>query len=314
MYIPKSVKVRVRHDNSYGNSTVKKSDKIPLGYITYVDDKGKLRKEKSWSEWGDEYIGEIGNAPIRGYRLENMVTRSRDYFGSGRSMYRVVNPNGFAFEITTDNFFEICMDTTIQKGVIDDECVLAWDGANLALINLTSDIYKEYAAVTNLVDSGHIKASELVVGKPYQNKAGDYIGCYVGKVPVISSKSKYISDWTSYRENSSHNEFTIRFRYAHLFASSHDRGSLITSPQVYDYTKSTKGVDISKLDMDKIEKNLYYDHIIPEHMRNGKTSIEQVKTYTETYMRNKLSKEYSYGYSKVKDVYNFMWDTFPKAL
>jgi hypothetical protein len=311
MYIPNSIKVRVRHDNSYNNSTVKKADKIPLGYITYVDDKGKLRKEKSWSEWGDEYIGEFGNTPMRGYRLENMVTRSRDYFGSGRSMYRVVNPNGFAFEITTDNFFEICMDTNIQKGVIDDDCVLAWDGANLALINLTSDIYKEYAQVTNLVDSGHIKISDLVAGKPYQNKAGDYIGYYIGKVPVISSKSKYVSDYVSYLDNKSHHEYTIRFKYAHLFARTDVYGTLITSPQVYECMKPDTKLDISTINMDKIEKSLYNDHIVPEHMRNGKSSIDNLKTYAETYMRHKLRKE---CFATNRDKYNFMWETFPKAI
>lgn len=311
MYIPKSIKVRVRHDNYYSNAVAKKEDKIPLAYITYVDDKGKLRKEKSWSEWGDEYIGEFSNSPMRGYRLENMVTRSRDYFGSGRSMYRVVNPNGFAFEITTDNFFEICMDTTIQRGVIEDDCVLAWDGANLALINLSSDIYKEYAQVTNLVDSGHIKASDLVIGKPYQNKAGDYIGYYLGKFPVIGSTSKYISD-RDYSTYAWHYECTIRFKYAHLFANSTTSGSIITSPQVYECANPDKQVDISNINMEKIEKSLYHSHIIPEHMRNGKSTIEELKKYTEIYMTHKLNKDY--GSHNSKNKYNFMWDTFPKAI
>ena len=45
MYIPESVKVRVRHDSQYDNAATSKDNTIPLGFITYVDDKGKLKKE-----------------------------------------------------------------------------------------------------------------------------------------------------------------------------------------------------------------------------------------------------------------------------
>ena len=40
MYIPESIKVRVRHDKQYDNATTAKTNNIPLGFVTYVDEKG----------------------------------------------------------------------------------------------------------------------------------------------------------------------------------------------------------------------------------------------------------------------------------
>lgn len=105
MYIPKELKIRVRETRT-------REDKLDLiddpynainwlAYVTYIDEKGKLRKETSWKGWGDKEIEGIDNKPLEGFRLSGTTSRSSDWFGSGRSMFYVEHPKGFRFEITS---------------------------------------------------------------------------------------------------------------------------------------------------------------------------------------------------------------------
>ena len=63
LYIPKKIKVGYQ---SRSDTYTKK-----LAYIIYYDDKGVLRKERSWEGWRDKKIAaeEFDNVPTSGFVL-----------------------------------------------------------------------------------------------------------------------------------------------------------------------------------------------------------------------------------------------------
>lgn len=212
MEIPEKIKVRIKKPN--GNE-------IPLGFVTYVDSKGKLRKEVSWNGWGDSYHGEFSNEPKNGFKLENAVKRTGVWFGAGRTMFRLQHPDGFIFEITTDNFWEICNSCIISKGVIESKCILAWDGVALSLIPVDSELYQQQMKLKSDVEAGN--TLELIIGKPYRNRKGEIIGYYAGTHVVANMKSKYDYITRPYIQK-------ITFSHVHVFYSY----SVINGHTTYD--------------------------------------------------------------------------------
>lgn len=103
-----------------------------LAYVIYYDEKGKLRKEKSWESWRDKKIApqEFENTPIDGFTLNKDVQRSREWFGSGRNMIRIHDPRGFEFEVTCENLIEILMHTDCLRRGLIGQFVYAWFGAD----------------------------------------------------------------------------------------------------------------------------------------------------------------------------------------
>ena len=63
IFIPKKINVGFQNrDDTYTGK---------LAYVIYYDEKGKLRKEKSWNSWRDQNIPneEFDNVPISGFVL-----------------------------------------------------------------------------------------------------------------------------------------------------------------------------------------------------------------------------------------------------
>jgi hypothetical protein len=108
-------------------------------FIVFKEGK-KIRKEYSWNQWRQKEIEplDILNIPTSGFVLEKQYQRSRDWFGSGRSVWQVKHPQGFIFEITSNNLDAIISNCDIVKGEIMCECVFAWAG-------------NEYESFTSLV-------------------------------------------------------------------------------------------------------------------------------------------------------------------
>ena len=204
MDLPETIKVRTRSEGV---------DNTPLGYVTYVDlTTKKLRKQESWSKWGSDYLGEFSNAPKAGFKLETTVKRSSEWFGSGRTMFRIQHPDNFLFEITSDNFSEIARSSSIIKGEITCPCILAWQGASLSLIPTDSDLYQEQLKLKAVVDAGDVR--DYVIGRPYKDKNGNIVGYYGGSYIVANIKSKYDRGYLS-----NNYEVNITFSMVSVFYS-----------------------------------------------------------------------------------------------
>jgi hypothetical protein len=163
LYIPK--KLYVGFQNRSDTFTGK------LAYVIYEDHSGKKRKQKSWEGWRDKNIPvvEVDNAPTPNFTLNKGVQRSREWFGTGRSMVRVWDPRDFEFEITVDNLLNVLMHADVSKRDITEPCVYAWQGTNLVLLPTNSVEYQESIKHT-AKQSLKVSARDLVVGHTYSIK------------------------------------------------------------------------------------------------------------------------------------------------
>jgi hypothetical protein len=286
MFIPKILKVRTRG-----------KEKNPLAYITYLDEKNVLRKEKSWSGWGDKQIDDVVNTPMSGFKLESSVSRSRDWFGTGRTLFRVIHPSNFVFELSANNFEEICKETGIIKGVFSGEYVLAWEGSNLALLPADTEDYKKHVSLTDKVFSGKVKTKDLVVGKNYNDKNGKCVGRYLGIMPMITNDYKYVFPVYSYNtktgdaeEDKSH--YLCKFSRKHVFADIKLKNGHLSyalaysSPTVYESDNSDV-VDVSNVE---IRESSF--KVIPSSFR-GEYDLNELKTW---YIEEVKDKEYDAKY------------------
>lgn len=319
MYIPKEIKVRVQSfiNGKYDHEN-KKWEHIPqdtpLGFLTFIDEKGKLRKEVSWNGWGDKDIGSFSNEPTSGFKMESTVTRSREWFGTGRTMFRIIHPSNFKFEITANNLNEICLNHVINKGVIEDKCVIAWDGLNLSLIPTSSEDYLEHTKHTEVITNGIVKPSELVIGKPYQDRNGRFYGYYLGKKSFVSIKEKKpeYNDYY-YRNSKKDRTFEIKYNYSNLFAHYyHDTYTSYTitkEPKVYNNdAKYLTEVEVQNY-IDKV--HLYGDFLIPDSFK-GEFNKEKMEEFIKNHKYYKECVGYCVNHYTFHD--DFKWKTFPSII
>lgn len=155
-----------------------------LAYVIYYDNKGVLRKEKSWTGWCNSKLGndEFENEPTSGFVLNKGVGGARQSWGwNTRNEYiRVYDPRNFEFEISVANLLWILQETSSIKGKgLEGEFVYGWYGTELMLIPTCSQEYKECIEYTKLQD-GKVSARDLKPGIIYkQNDMSEWI--YLGR-------------------------------------------------------------------------------------------------------------------------------------
>jgi hypothetical protein len=177
MFIPKKLKIgfQQRHD-----TFTKK-----LAYVIYYDERGQLRKEKSWESWRDKSIEtiEIENVPTKGFVLNKGVQRD-GYWGNGRSVIRVHDPREFEFEISVDNLIGVLMHSDCCSREIQQDCVFAWYGTDLVLLPTNS---VEYQSSVKFTDKQSLKLStkDLVPGRTYVKKKSEEQLVYLGFFEVF---------------------------------------------------------------------------------------------------------------------------------
>lgn len=198
LYIPKTITVgfQKRSDTFTGK----------LGYVIYTDHTGKLRKEGSWNGWRDHKIEPVtvDNVPTPNFTLNKGVQRSREWFGTGRSMVRVWDPRDFEFEISVDNLLNVLMHADVSKRDITESCVYAWQGTNLILLPTNSLEYQESIKHTEK-QGKKFSARDLVPGYTYSLKESHdgrvvYLGRFerftVDSITEDGERSRYSSHYS----------------------------------------------------------------------------------------------------------------------
>lgn len=175
VYIPKTLKVgfQKRSDTYDGK----------LSYVTYIDEKGKHRKQTSWENWRDKDIEprDVENIPTSGFVLNKSVGGVRQSWGwNTRQEYaRIYDPRGFEFEITFPNLLYILQYTDCLNKEIVSECVYAWHGKELVLVPIVADEYQNALAYTK-TQLGKVSARDLQVGTTYITKKMNHV-VYLGR-------------------------------------------------------------------------------------------------------------------------------------
>lgn len=186
IFIPKRIKVGFnKRDDTYTGK---------LGYAIYYDEKGVLRKEKSWESWREKDIEpiELDNIPMEGFVLNKKVGDYNSGWGNHRSAYtRIYHPNGgWEFEITIENLLYILEHCTSTKGKgLEGEFVLGWDSTRLVLIPVDSPDYQELTKYSSILQENFkLGARTIKIGATYLNKNNEEL-TYIGKFDY------YTHDW-----------------------------------------------------------------------------------------------------------------------
>lgn len=155
-----------------------------LAYIIYTDEKGVLRKEKSWNSWRDKEIEPVvyDNVPTSGFVLNKKAGGYSTGWNHRQTYVRVYDPRGMEFEISIPNLLYILENTNSIKGKgLEGEFVYGWDGTEIILIPTSAPDYQELMELNKAIHNKQtIKAKDLKIGATYKTKQNeDYI--YMGK-------------------------------------------------------------------------------------------------------------------------------------
>lgn len=144
-----------------------------LGFVVYIDAKGKLRQEKSWEGWRDKKIdpADYDNVPTEGFVLNKSVGGVRSYSWNARKgKVRVYDPRDFEFEITIPNLLFILSECDCSRGKgLEGKFVYAWKGKELFLMPTSAQDYKNSIEYTEL-QGLNVKLKSLINGAMYITK------------------------------------------------------------------------------------------------------------------------------------------------
>lgn len=176
LFLPKEIKVgfTARKDTYTGK----------LAYIIYIDEKGVLRKEKSFESWRNKDIPteQLNNEPLSGFVLNKKVGGYASGWNHRQTAVRVYDPRGFEFEITVENLLYILDNTNsiVGKG-LEGEFVYAWSGSDIILLPVSAPEYEDLKKLNELRHKKeYIKAKDLTVGATYLSKNNEEL-VYLGK-------------------------------------------------------------------------------------------------------------------------------------
>jgi len=179
IFIPEKINV--------GFQTRKDTYTGKLAYVIYFDNKGVLRKEKSWDSWRDKKIANeiYENKPMSGFVLNKKVGGYSTGWNHRQSYVRVYDPRGFEFELTVPNLLYILENTSSIKGKgLEGEFVYGYSGSDLILLPTCSPDYEELTSFNDKLRSKEtIKVKNLVLGATYLNNKNEAL-VYMGRYDV----------------------------------------------------------------------------------------------------------------------------------
>lgn len=150
----------------------RQTDQKGLIYLSYINDSGKIAKEKSWNDWRSKIVEpkEFDNTPIEGIKIVGHGG-GKPRFSQRQAYCQILDPRGFEVQISFDNllwllnFGGYVFDKETNTGYFDIKCVYAWNGPTLILCPVDSDDYKYTQHVNN---AKQFQPKECVVGHWYK--------------------------------------------------------------------------------------------------------------------------------------------------
>lgn len=167
LFLPKKIKIGYQ----------KRSDTYTkkLAYVTYYDNDGVLRKEKSWDSWRDKNLkpDDFENIPTEGFVLNKRV--GGHGWDDRQAYIRVYDPRGFEFEITLENLLFILEHNSCIKGKgLEGEYIYVWNHTELFLMPTNADIYKDIIEYNDkLRKATVVDVKDLQIGYTYLTKKNE---------------------------------------------------------------------------------------------------------------------------------------------
>jgi hypothetical protein len=190
----------------------------------------------------DAFAKEISflNLPTAGFKIVQTVKRSREWFGSGATVFRIEDPRGFEFDITGPNMFEIMTSGTVEKGEIKGECIFARDGAKNALLLVDSEEYRETLNATNLKNAAaKFSLRDVSVGD-WVMLADGVEATYLGKIHLDVTEQRHVLVQSSSYYSSRYawvQERSMKERYVLVCRDSVNPYRLVSKANIASVTK-----------------------------------------------------------------------------
>lgn len=192
--IPK--KIKVGYQNRDDTFTKK------LAYVIYFDEKGVLRKEKSWEGWRDKKIDpqEFDNVPTEGFVLNKKVGGHKSDWNYRSSYIRIYDPRGFEFEITVENLLFILSVCDCSRGKgLEGKFVYSWHGTDLVLLPTECEEYKNSQDFTSL-KTMKVASKDLILGASYKFK-DQSVGIYLCRAGINNGNTNTTKQYVFWRNN-----------------------------------------------------------------------------------------------------------------
>jgi hypothetical protein len=260
-----------------------------LAYVIYYDEKGQLRKERSWDGWRDKKIeaDEYSNEPTSGFVLNKKVGDYKSDWNHRMAHIRVYDPRGFEFEISVENLLYILQECTSTKGKgLEGDFVYAFDGSDLVLLPTSS---QEYISSREFTDGLMKKVSkaDMVEGCVYITKKQEKV-MYLGKQGWHETNRYY--DGESIRTYEYKGE-------KHIFAFMDEPTNKYECPYFADtgFTKiSSKVSDVIATDyadrFDKFKKSIYGGGIVEISLNNSNPDFKDKSAQYISHYSNYITK------------------------
>lgn len=271
-----------------------------LAYVIYYDEKGVLRKEKSWESWRDKKIDplEIDNEPTSGFVLNQKVGGYAYSWHARQTAVRVFDPRGFEFEISVENLLFILQECSAIKGKgIEGEFVYAWEDTNLVLLPVECQEYQESVKFTKL-KTVKIDRKSMIPGHVYLTKSMEKM-LYLGK-------ENYWEPSHSYPAN---NLTSTNFGKKHIFINLKH-----INDGVEQYLAQSGFDKIAEKLSDEVFSDFIHQHTIFKNGLYGSPIKEitfEETPYTPTSKFGHIKPTtYRYSFVKVRDAYlctNELW-------
>lgn len=107
----------------------------------------------------EDYESLYDNNPQTGFKIVGSVSR----WSTDNKVIRVEDPRGFVVEIPTGNLTTLLKHTTVDKCMVQEECVWGREGNNHILLPVNSDIYQKAREQTN-INNERISFTKLNIG------------------------------------------------------------------------------------------------------------------------------------------------------
>lgn len=153
-----------------------------LAYVTYINAKNEIAKERSWNGWIDKSIDveTYENKPMEGFVLNKRAGGYKSGWNFRQTKCRVYDPRGFEIEISVENLLYILQECTSSKGKgLEGEFVYAWSGPDLILLPVNCEDYQASMNLKNKQEK--ITLKDLKPSAAYKGKESDYL-IYIGKM------------------------------------------------------------------------------------------------------------------------------------
>ena len=188
---------------AYMCQVTEKADGTPDAATLKMQDTGRRWAEQHWGEGEKKGTTEAfyDNVPVKGVMIGDSVNR----WTTDNKLFRVVDPRGFEVEVPTGNIAALLKYCTVEKGVIQQECVWGREGGSHLLLPVGTPPYNEAKKVIEKVAAVHLKATDLKVGdRVTLMNQGDILKTqyeYLGQVKFTwerkGENNRYRSSWGS---------------------------------------------------------------------------------------------------------------------